>query len=118
VRETRQPGGVRGEVGECDRPAAHRQLDACRKVVLHGVVERQQPVLDHAGQQRGGEDLCHRADLEDRVRGRRRRPGRTRRPGSHDPGLPTAEYPDRHADMATCVTHEQLGDERLDLRRR
>jgi hypothetical protein len=108
---------VRREVSERDPPAPHRQLDARRKVVLHGVVERQQPVLDHACQQQGGEDLGHRPDLEDRVRCRRRRADRTRSPRGDAPGLPVAQHRDRNADVAACVPCEQFGDERLDLNR-
>ena len=66
ARQRREPGAVRGEVGEGDLPAPGGHLHPGGQMQRDAVVDPKQPVLRHVGEQRGGEHLGDRADLEHR----------------------------------------------------
>lgn len=70
--EPRQATGLSREVRERDRTPANRQPNVIRQVPLHRIGQCDEPLLDHVGENGGREHLGHRADLEDRVRARRR----------------------------------------------
>jgi len=58
---------VRGKVQQRDRPAALRHAHAGRQIFRRGIVEPDFSALDHVREQQRREDLCYRAELEDRV---------------------------------------------------
>jgi hypothetical protein len=65
--QPRQTGGMRSQVAQRGRSLAHGEGHARGQVVGDRVVEADRPRAGHVGQERGGEDLRDRADLEDRV---------------------------------------------------
>jgi hypothetical protein len=99
LRQPREPRALRRQVDERDRPAPDWEQHVVLEIALHGIVERHQALLRHLCEQRRREDLCDRADLEDRVGGGWLRPIGADAAEAHGPALPVHADADHDARM-------------------
>jgi hypothetical protein len=105
-RQTRQTARLGREIAERYRPTACRHAHVVGKMTLHGIVETDEALLDHVREQRGGEDLRHRADFEDAVGADRRRFGRAQTTAPERPPLSLPEDPNGNANVLARVPAE------------